>query len=1006
MKPNRLWLAIASSVMASQLMAGEAVFYVTEDGEAVRDLTVAVDGKKKLVGKSGFVSFDVPAGSHTVELSQFGEYLGEFDFDTANDEQNAEIQVEMIGGEALPEINVFTPGQEAEVALGQISGYLESADTGGPISGARVSVDGTEQGVVTDEDGFFSFELPRGEYNLLIADPNYGKRDVNGIRVMGNVNTGVNLNMSLEGDGVIEEVVAVGTYVPSTGAAQERDSSAVLDSIGSEQFSRFGDSDAASALKRVAGVTISNGKYVVVRGLNERHSTITLNGATLPSPDPARRVVPLDIFPSTIIDGIAVQKNFTPDVYADSTGGVIKLTTKKFPEEFEGKFSASLTYVDDLTGEDRQVQESEPFDALGFGAEWDRRLPKYIDDIEGSLNDGTASDLESQAALRLLPDNLETKEKRVLPNGSLELSLGDTIYDGDSLTLGYTTSLRYENSWSRQDRKRNTYRSTGSEIIQDDSFEDERTINDITLGWGASLGLISGDNEYSSNTLVLRQTQNDTTVTTGVGGDQDRELNRYRLLWIEREFLMQQFTGKHYFDNFFETELNWQASVSQAKLDQPDEREYSFERNAESSDPFLLFLSTTGRTYNELTDDNTDFNIDLSSLLYTSDSMDLSLKYGVGYFSREREAEGTRLTYRTGSRTAADYPNNFNPDEILEGLADSGELSLSSNSTPADDYDAEWNMLTYYLTSAINWFDIANVEFGLRVEDSDLSVDTFTQTSTTANPEPVSSELDESDVFPAVSSTFFINEDMQLRAAYYETKNRPDFRELANAQFTEVETGDLFRGNPDLETSDIDNIDLRFEYYFSDSENVTLAYFMKDFDNPIERTLLQGGSVYSYANGEEGELSGFEIDFRKEFEMAGGDLNSFVSGNLAFIDSDVEISVEGEAPRSQRMQGQPDELANLQLGLDDFENGTEYTLVVNYQGDSIDSVGSGDLPNIIKEPRSEINLSVKQEIFESSKVSFSLDNITDEKVELTQGGRNFRSYKEGVEFSLGFSTEF
>ena len=145
----------------------------------------------------------------------------------------------------------------------------------------------------------------------------------------------LNVEVGMSGNGVIEEVVAVGTYVADSATSQERDASAVLDSIGGEQMSRFGDSNAASALKRVAGVTIADGKYVVARGLNERHTSILLNGASLPSPDPSRRVVPLDLFPSSVIDGIDVQKTATPDVYADSTGSTVSLSTKKFPLYFE-----------------------------------------------------------------------------------------------------------------------------------------------------------------------------------------------------------------------------------------------------------------------------------------------------------------------------------------------------------------------------------------------------------------------------------------------------------------------------------------------------------------------------------------------------------------------------------------------------------------------------------------------------------------------------------------------
>ncbi|WP_420589926.1 TonB-dependent receptor domain-containing protein [Bacterioplanoides sp.] len=1003
MKRNRLLLAMASAMMASSVMAGEAVFYVTEDGEAVQDLAVSVDGKKKLVGKSGFVSFDVPAGSHTVELSQYGEFLGEFDFETAAADQNAEIQVEMIGGEALPEVNLYTPGQEQAAALGQISGYLESEDTGGAISGARISIAGTEQAVVTDEDGFFSFELARGEYDLVISDPNYGKRDVSGVRVMSNVNTGVNLNLSLEGEGVIEEVVAVGSYIPSTATAQERDSAAVLDSIGSEQMSRFGDSNAAAALKRVVGVSISDGKYVVVRGLNERHSAIMLNGASLPSPDPSRRVVPLDIFPSTILDGINVQKNFTPNVFADSTGGVVKLTTKKFPEEFEGKVSASIGYVDGLTFKSRDVQQSQSLDILGFGSGDDRELPGAVSSIEERLASDDATSAEERAATDSLASNLGTEEKTILPNTSLEISLGDTLSDTDEMTLGYTASLKYSNSWSREDRKTNSYIVDDGKLKSDDEFMEKRTKNNINLGAGLSVGAIFGENELTSNTMVLRQTQADSRIRRGVGGDQDRESIYTKLGWYERQFLFQQFTGEHFLTDFLETEIDWQISFSEAKLDAPDEREYSFERTPDANEEFELYWSSADRTYNELTDQNTDFGVDLSSLVYASDELEGRLKYGFSSFSRERDSDGTRLTYRGNGQTASNYAGNLDIDEIIDDSTAKGIARITSNSSPSDDYKAEWDLTSYYLMSEVKWFDRLNVLFGARAEDSEMTVNTFTLGSTIRNPEAVQAKVEDDDVFPSISTTFHVMEELQLRAAYYETKNRPDFRELANAQYIDPDTGDSFRGNPNLVSAEVKNTDVRAEWYFSDSESVSLAYFTKDFDNPIEKTLLTGGDVFSFENGDSGNVSGWELDFRKEYELE--NYSTFVGGNFSVIDSEVEIVVD-TVNKKQSMQGQPDQLANLQLGLDDFDLGAEYTLVINYQGESLDSVAPGVLPNVMREPRTEINLNAKIEVGENTSIKAKVKNITDDEVKLTQGGKNFRSYKKGAEVQIGFTMEF
>lgn len=989
---KRSLLAAAIAGAGVSAYAGEAVFYVTEDGAAVQDIAVTVNGQKKLVGKNGFVTFDLGGGNHKVELSQFGEWAGEFDFN-ASKKQNAEIQVEMIGGEAIPEVSVYTPSQEQTAAVGKVSGYLESDETGGVVEGAVITIKGSELSVTTNSDGFYELEVPRGEYSLSISHPTYGNREVKNLRVIANVATSVNLNMSMSGDSMIEEVVAVGSYIPSTATAQQRDSSAVLNAIGSEQFSRFGDSNAASALKRVAGVTVSDGKYVVSRGLNERHSTIMLNGASLPSPDPSRRVVPLDIFPSTILDGIDVQKSFTPDVYADSTGAAIKLKTKKFPEEFEGKISASLGFVNGLTLNDREVQQTEGSDILGLGSEGDRALPASFETLEASGTNRSLATAEKFAS------NLGTEETTILPNTSLEISMGNTLLDYGNIQFGYTSSVKYSNSWSKRDGESNTYEVNNGVLDTDDRFKQKRTSNDINLGTGISFGLIAGNSEFSSNTMLLRQTHAENTIESGVGGDQNRQSTSYSLGWDERQFLFQQFTGEHLLEDAMETEINWQVSVSQASLNSPDRREYSFERDADEDDEVLeLYWSSLSRTYNELTDGNTNASIDLSSLAFANDSFQAKLNYGYSTFSRSREADATTVKYyANGETSAGGFNGSLDVDEIVDSRTENGIVGVETGSRASDDYLATWDLTSYYLMTNIEMFDRFKVLLGARAEDSAMKLETFADKEGSITE---TTEVNDDDIFTSVSVLYYLSEEMQARLSGYETINRPDFREISNAFYVDPENYDRFVGNSDLESSKVSNVDLRLEYYFTDNETISLAYFTKDFDSPIEKTLKVGGEVRSYENGESGDISGFELDFRKEMDW--DRFSGFVSGNFAQIDSEVDLVV-GSTLKTQAMQGQPDQLANLQFGLDDLELGAEYTFLVNYQGESLDAVSIGDLPNIFKQPRTQLDFNFSKELSEDIKLKAKLKNITDAEYELTQGDQTYRKYKKGTEISIGLS---
>jgi len=1013
MKPTRVLLAAASSLFVSQLMAGEAVLYITEDGNAVRDLAVSINGQKKLVGASGFVVFDIEKGDHKVELSKYGEWLGEFDFATAGSSQNAEVQVELVGGEPMPEVNIYTPGQEEAPAVGQISGYLQSDETGGPVSGARISVAGTEMAMMTDADGFFSFELPRGEYALNIAHPNYGKRDVSSVRVMSSVNTGVNLTMSMSGDGMIEEVVAVGTYIPTTAVAQQRDSSAVLDAIGSEQFSRFGDSSAASALKRVTGVSIADGKYAVVRGLNERYTSVLFNGGMVPSPDPTRRVVPLDLFPSGIISSVNVEKTAIANRPVDAAGATIDIITQDAPEEFEGKLSVSLGYNDKTTGESATMQETSGMELFGFGSS-DRDLSSADKNTNGEL-------LGNEAAQLLELSQWETKKTTMQPDVGIELSLGDLIGEFDSGNLAYKVTGRYSNSWEYTEEDRAGYESVGSGTRETDEYIRNRAVNLIDLSMGGTLSLISENYTLNSNTLMLRQTQADSIEESGIRGENRFFSVEREYTWQEREFFTQQFTGQHLFSDFYGAEIDWGLTFANAAMYVPDSRSYRLTDESVSIDtdssfnPLAInrtatseidFSSKPRRDWTDLTDDSTHIRADGKIHLIDESNYQLKLYAGLSLLSREREVEAHSFQYdRKLSLPAEIRAEQDIADVLTADNFENGYFSVRNNSDDNASYTGSWDYSAFYLMPRFELYDVFSVEVGARFEDSSLEVET-------AGDIPVIAKVDDNDVYPSINSTFSVGDDSQIRFAYSTSVNRPDFREVAPAQFTDSVSGDRYVGNKFLKNSEVTSVDLRFEHYFSDDESVNFAIFRKDFKDAIERTsdVISGSSneiLYSFDNNGDAFAQGIEISASKNLEMDSVGLR--LSGNAAYFDTEIDIYTDsGNFDRTRRMQGQPDLLGNIQLALDEYSSGREYTLVMNYTGEALSAVSvvSG-LDDEYREARMVMDANFKQPLLDDQlSLKVSLKNLTDSEVKETQNNKMTRRYKTGREVSLGVSYQF
>jgi outer membrane receptor for ferrienterochelin and colicin len=970
-KRSILATAVATISMAS--LAGEAVFYITEEGEAVNDISVKVDGNKKLVGKNGFVTFDLGSGKHAVELSQFGEWAGEFDFE-ANKKQNAEIQVEMIGGEAVPEISVYTPGQETGVALGKISGFLESEETGGGVEGARISVNGSDLAVITNGEGYYELEIPRGEYTLKVAHPNYGNREVKNLRVISSVATNVNLNISMSGDSMIEEVVAVGSYIPSSATAQQRDSSAVLSAIGSEQMSRFGDSNAASALKRVAGVSLIGGQYAVIRGLQGRYTSATLNDLGMPSTDPMRRDVPLDLFPASVLGGIEIQKSYTPDLPGDTTGGSIRMKTKNLPDDSESKFSISLGANSQVTGKDVISYNGGNTDFIGID-DGNREEPSGVSsDTNGGLNSGTKANLNE------FEHDYKTKQINALPNASLAYSFGDRREMGDD-ELAYYGSLAYKSSWSNREEA----------YIRDTSgvFDYERSAFKVDLTGYLVGGIELGNgNEFMSKTILLRKTEDTTRSNSGVDSE-DVTIESTTLQWVERQFFSQQLSGMMYLNE--SNTLDVRAGVSHTSRYEPDRRTYSYRNGTFSASEYE-------RRFSDLSELSFDVGVDHTFEKTLSDDL-LKLKTGVLVSKKSRELELARYGLN-GNIGSGDVSEDI--DTIFKS---DNDYRLSGATLETDSYDAKESMLALYQSYEYELGDSLVFLAGARLEDAMQEI-TYPNESTS------NSDLDTTEILPVVSVTWKPADEWQLRMGVSNTVSRPGLTELADSVFYDPETDEAIVGNPDLEVSKITNLDVRAEYYLSDSESISLALFSKDIDKPIEKTVPDASGSASrgdtFVNSESAELLGVELDFKMDI-LDTDNLSSFMSGNFSWIDSEVSLDADSarlEGNNTRALQGQSELLANVQVGFDHLSTGQTFTLLANHFGDRISKVERGALDHEYEKGRTVIDLVYKWEFSESLTLKSKVGNLTNEPIQYLQNDRVVKSYESGVDASFGVDYVF
>lgn len=806
---------------------------------------------------------------------------------------------------------------------------------------------------------------------------------------------------------VDDEVIATGVFIPN----EKKITSEITTVLDEDTFSQIGAGDIASALTRVTGLSLSQGKFVIVRGLNERYSYATLNGAPLPSPEPLRRVAPLDLFPTSVLADVVVQKTYSPEFSGEFGGGAINLRTRALPDEKFLELSLNGSYNTTTSHRKGLVYAGSDTDVLGFD-DGLRDLPAL------DANGVPTGNFENFNTLVI-----DIDEK--LPfNGGGRLSAGNRYDLNGGQSIGILATVGYDNSWTTRRGEDNTANigGDGELVILDDGFR-ESTENTISLN-----GLIGVGVELDDNNLVqfvgLATRQSSAEARTLIGEDrEDRFFRQDFTEWFEREVYMGQLLGEHFIPSLNDAELTWRASYAKAGRDAPYERRVNYE-NFEDGLGFRFQFNRPGTNneirFSELDDTTLDLGVDLS-VPFDLGTRDVELKFGGAYLDKSRDSQQSDFRY-FGTLPAELRQSRI--DVILsDAVVDAGILEIRRGGTTGfpDLSFANLETLGGYVSLETEVFPDLRVSGGVRFENS--KQETAIEQSLVGGSFFEFEPLDESYLLPAVTATYTFADNWQLRVAASKTINRPQFRELTPSIFVNTDTEDRFVGNPFLINSESTNFDARLEYYFGATQFITIGGFYKDLTNPIEEFIFNGlgdSNATSFINAPSAELYGLEFEFEKKFLISDafpvlnkwlGGQNFVVRSNYTYVDSavsadgtvritpptvdpsrgvtPVEISAAGFYTDGRKLQGQSDHLVNVQFGVENYEAGWDVFLLLNYTSERTRAVEdlSNGLPSIQEQLPISLDLvtnipfKVRGAEYE---FGFKIQNLLDDRYEASQ----------------------
>lgn len=876
----------------------------------------------------------------------------------------------------------------------QIKGVVIDQKSKETLIGAVVTVDGTNVKAITNIDGNFQIDGLDKEkkYTLYINYVGYKTQKIDGVQAKD-----ADQVIALQPDEQqLKEVTVTAVERRNTDAAMiqvAKNSPVIVSNVSAQEISRTQDTNAGEVIRRVPGVSLIDDKFVMVRGLSQRYNNVWVNGGAVPSSEADSRAFSFDIIPSSQIDNLTIVKSPTAEYPADYSGGFIIVNTKEIPAENSFNIAVGGNWNTSSAFQNFSYSKGSGTDFLGF----DNGLRSLNGGIHAALNPQLNANGKpvGDYATSLLGNGLNNdwlvKNRKPLGDLKLAASLNQRWMLGGR-TLGMLAALNYTNEYRTYENMENNlygiYDAANDKPNYLRHSVDDQYNNNVRLGAMLNFTFLSkdGNHKYQLKNIFNQLATSRYTWRDGVSAQSNLERSA-EYYYRSRTTYNGQLTGKH---TFTSDALDWSIGYAYANRHLPDRRRYLIDDALESGVYALSTGNDISREWTQLDEHILSLGVnDKHHFKFGNFEPDLQVGAYGEYRSREYQTRNFIYNWNVSDNN---MPSDFRHSDIptlLSSEANMGydKLYLLEEKQMRNNYRGHNTLGAGYLALSLP-FGKLGIHAGVRFEHNDMEL---ISNSRDYEKSESSRHYKTDDVFPSLNTTYKINDQYQVRLSYGRSINRPEFREVSSSVYYDFDLASNVQGNTELKNCYVDNLDLRYEWYPSRGELISLAVFYKHFDSPIEWTYTVAGGtdlIYSYKNAKSANNYGVELDIRKNLGFIG--LKDFSwSFNGALIKSKVQFE-KGAKEEDRPMQGQSPYLINTGIFYKNAPLKMDIALLYNRIGKRIIGVGrsegsTGDdsnsrVPHSYEMPRNTIDFSLAKKFGEHLELKLNVRDLLAEKI--------------------------